>query len=127
MADERVERIRKTLLTLREDMLSDVRQKNAEAAELRDEGVPDVADLGLTDQLSESLHLLSDGKREEVRRIDEAIERLEKGTYGVCLECGEEIEPERLQLRPHTRYCVACKEALERLELRRSGVTKGTL
>jgi DnaK suppressor protein len=127
MADERTELIRKTLLTLREDLLADVRRKNAEAAELRDEGVPDVADLGLTDHLGEYLHLLGDSRREEVRRIDEALERLEKGMYGVCAECGEEIEAERLQLRPHTRYCVACKEALERLEERRSGVTKGTL
>jgi DnaK suppressor protein len=62
-----------------------------------------------------------------VRKIDEALERLERGTYGVCLECGEEIEPERLRLRPHTRFCVACKEGLERLEVQRSGVVKGTL
>jgi hypothetical protein len=42
MTDERTNRIRKGLLGLREDLLAEVKRKNAEAADLRDEGVPDV-------------------------------------------------------------------------------------
>lgn len=127
MANERLEDVRKRLLTLREDLLAEVRRKNSEAAELRDEGVPDVADSGLTDNLSEFLHLLSDSKREEILKIDEAIERLDKGRYGLCLECGEEIDRERLELRPFTRYCIDCKIELEQREILRSGPGKGTV
>ena len=40
--------------------------------------------------------------------IDEAVERLADGTYGVCERCGEQIPDERLEVRPTARTCVAC-------------------
>lgn len=127
MRKQRLETIRKRLIGMREDLLEEIRRKNAEAASLRDEGVPDIADQGLTDNLGEFLHLLSDSKREEIMKIDEALERLRVGTYGQCLECGEPIDIERLELRPNTRFCVSCKEQLERREALKAGPGKGTL
>lgn len=121
------ETIRNRLLELREGMLDEIRRKNDEAARLTDEGVPDVADLGVTDNLKEFLHLLSDSKREELLRIDEALERLEQGVYGFCQECEEPIDPERLVVRPHTRYCISCKQKLESEEERKSAPGKGQL
>lgn len=127
MREQRLESIRKRLIGLREDLLAEVRSKNAEAASLRDEGVADVADLGLTDNLGELLHLLSDSKREEIMNIDEALERLRQGRYGQCLECGEMIDIERLELRPYTRFCIACKTEREKEESLRAGPGRGTL
>lgn len=127
MIKERLETMRKGLLDLREDLLAEIRVKNAEAAMLIDEGVADVADQGLTDTLKEFLHLLSDSKREELLKIDEAMERLQGGSYGLCLECQAPIDIERLELRPYTRHCVACKEKLEEEELRKKGPGLGTL
>jgi DnaK suppressor protein len=40
--------------------------------------------------------------------IDEAIARLDDGTYGVCEECGGEIAPERLEALPYSRLCIQC-------------------
>lgn len=37
--------------------------------------------------------------------VDAALERIEEGSYGRCAACGKEIEPERLEARPATRYC----------------------
>lgn len=127
MRDERLEAIRRQLLQVREDLLSELRQKNAEAAALVDEGVADPGDQGLLDRLKEVLHLLGDSRREEILRADEALMRLEQGNYGQCLQCGEAIPLERLELRPHTRFCVACKEALEREEKLKAGPGQGTL
>ncbi|HEY7746148.1 MAG TPA: TraR/DksA family transcriptional regulator [Desulfuromonadales bacterium] len=127
MREQRLETIRKRLIGLREDLLAEVRSKNAEAASLRDEGVADVADLGLTDNLSELLHLLSDSKREEIMNIDEALERLRQGRYGQCLGCGEQIDIERLELRPNTRFCIDCKTRMEKAENLKAGPGKGTL
>jgi len=121
------ETVRNRLLGLREGLLDEIRRKNDEAARLTDEGVPDVADLGVTDNLKEFLHLLSDSKREELLRIDDALERLENGAYGFCQECEEPIAPERLKVRPHTRYCISCKEKLEGEEERKSAPGKGQL
>src|SRR5215510_1628425 len=45
-----------------------------------------------------------------LQAIEEALYRLEKGTYGVCRDCGEEIAPARLNAIPWTRVCITCKE-----------------
>lgn len=42
-------------------------------------------------------------------RLDEALRRIEKSEYGVCLGCGKQIPRERLKYVPHTRWCVKCK------------------
>src|SRR5687767_15818121 len=45
-----------------------------------------------------------------LQAIEEALFRMEKGTYGVCRDCGEEIAPARLNAIPWTRVCITCKE-----------------
>jgi len=127
MNEERLQNIRTRLIGLREELLGEIRSKNAEAADLRDEGVADIADQGLTDNLSELLHLLSDSKRQEIMQIDEALDRLQEGRYGQCLGCGEKIDIQRLELRPYTRFCISCKESLEQSDELRAGPGKGTL
>jgi DnaK suppressor protein len=45
-----------------------------------------------------------------LQAIEEALWRLEKGTYGICRDCGEPIAPARLKAIPWTRVCITCKE-----------------
>ena len=45
-----------------------------------------------------------------LRAIEEAIHRLDQGTYGICMDCEEEIKAARLDAVPWTRVCIACKE-----------------
>jgi DnaK suppressor protein len=45
-----------------------------------------------------------------LRAIEEALLRVEQGTYGICTDCEEEIKPLRLEAVPWTRVCIACKE-----------------
>jgi len=47
-------------------------------------------------------------------RIDEALERIEEGGYGVCAECEEDIPEPRLELLPYAQYCVKCQDRIER-------------
>jgi DnaK suppressor protein len=42
--------------------------------------------------------------------IEEALARIDKGTYGVCRDCGEPVAPARLRAIPWTRVCISCKE-----------------
>ncbi len=44
-----------------------------------------------------------------LNHLDKALERIEKGTYGICIFCGNEIPEDRLEEVPHTRHCVPCK------------------
>ena len=45
-----------------------------------------------------------------LQAIEEALVRIEKGTYGICRDCGEPIAPARLEAIPWTRVCIACKQ-----------------
>ncbi len=52
-----------------------------------------------------------------VKKIDEAIERIDEGTFGECESCEEDIEIRRLEARPTATLCIQCKEDQERREL----------
>ena len=45
-----------------------------------------------------------------LQAIEEALARIDKGTYGVCRDCGEQIAEPRLHAIPWTRVCISCKE-----------------
>ncbi len=52
-----------------------------------------------------------------IKKIRQALERIENQTYGVCDQCEEDISLKRLEARPVTSKCIECKEMEERLEL----------
>jgi len=45
-----------------------------------------------------------------LQAIEEALYRMEKGTYGICRDCGDPISPARLEAIPWTRVCISCKQ-----------------
>lgn len=50
----------------------------------------------------------------EIREIDEALERVRDGTFGVCEECGQAVPEARLEAIPYARLCAACQLKEER-------------
>jgi len=54
---------------------------------------------------------------EKLRRIMDALDRLDHASYGICEECGTEINEKRLQVMPFAAYCLECQEALEDREV----------
>ncbi len=46
-------------------------------------------------------------------QVNAALERLDKGTYGICQRCGQQINPERLEALPSAAYCITCQSAIE--------------
>ena len=52
-----------------------------------------------------------------IKKIDEALKRIDEGNFGECETCGEDIEVRRLEARPTATLCVACKEEEERAEI----------
>ena len=59
---------------------------------------------------------IRDRERKLIAKIDEAIERIDDGSYGKCEECGGEIGLERLRARPVTTLCIDCKSLQEAQE-----------
>jgi DnaK suppressor protein len=61
---------------------------------------------------------IRDRERKLISKIDEAIGRIEDGSYGKCEECGGDIGVERLKARPVTTFCIDCKSLQEAEERR---------
>ncbi|MDH4184896.1 MAG: RNA polymerase-binding protein DksA [Nitrospinota bacterium] len=59
---------------------------------------------------------LRDRERKLIKKIDEALLRLDSGEFGVCEECGDDISLNRLKARPMATLCIACKESQEQGE-----------
>jgi DnaK suppressor protein len=57
-------------------------------------------------------------KSEQLDLIDQALEKLAAGTYGICAECGCEIPLRRLAVQTDTSYCVACQDEMDRIKKR---------
>ncbi len=76
--------------------------------------VPDhMADVG-TDNFEREFTLgLIQNEEEELREIDAALERLEKGTFGICEVCEKPIPKSRLKIIPYARLCIECKKGEE--------------
>lgn len=73
----------------------------------------DDMDRAEADYEQEVSFLLKSKTQNEIRHIDEALNRIKKKEYGLCAECGEDIPKKRLQIQPYTIHCVECQEELE--------------
>jgi RNA polymerase-binding protein DksA len=101
MLEDRRREIQDKLRSLRESL-------PAEVGEVRD-----AEEQSVDDFVQEVDFALMQMKSETLRKIDEAIQRLEQGGYGICVECGAEIAPARLQAVPFAAACRSCQEAKE--------------
>jgi DnaK suppressor protein len=81
-------------------------------------GVLDAAESSEADIQDEIEFALIQMKAETLNKIEEALHRLEEGTFGYCFECGEEISERRLRALPFAVRCKDCEEAKEVAEQR---------
>ena len=97
-----------TLLKRRAELTGDL----AEIEDKLDDPMPkDWEDRASERQGDEVLEALGQADLDELRRIDAALERINAGTYGVCVRCGEDISEERLDAVPTTPLCRNCAGA----------------
>jgi DnaK suppressor protein len=115
MNKEQLEHFRNILNTWKRDLMVEV---DRTVLHMKDEAAnfPDPNDRA-TQESEFSLELRTrDRERKLIRKIDEAIKRIEDGSYGYCLETGEEIGIKRLEARPVATLCVEAQERRERRE-----------
>jgi RNA polymerase-binding transcription factor DksA len=78
------------------------------STELVVERSPDWEDLATEREGDEVLEGMGNAGLLEIRRIEAALARSETGDYGICATCGQDIEPERLDVLPDTPFCRSC-------------------
>ena len=90
-----------------------IRDSRTESPNSPSQGVLDAAESSEADIQDEIEFALIQMKAETLNKIEEALRRLEEGTFGYCFECGEEISERRLRALPFAVRCKDCEEARE--------------
>ena len=109
-----LKKTREALVARKEQILKQLNEEVKEGKEAAlDEGM-DTYDLASEERSREINLILSDRDRDKLQAIEDALERIEDSSYGICEQCEEEIAPERLEALPFTRLCVSCQSEMER-------------
>ena len=105
---------RDKLLEMRRQVLREIDNDLKQGREgAKDDGM-DTYDLASEERDREISFILSDREREKVLAIQEALERIEDGSYGICESCESDIAPGRIEALPFTRLCVNCQSDREK-------------
>ena len=97
-------------------MLQDILKKGEETIEDMTDTVEvyaDPADRATAESDRAFTLRLRDRERRLIKKVKEALDRIDDGTYGECVECGEDISVARLKARPVTTLCIKCKSKQE--------------
>ena len=114
MQPEKLARFKAILLAELQQRTEHVRDDQAAALELSDDGVKDTVDMSLMDVNKEMALRLGERESQMIADIDQALLRIEEGSYGKCARCGKLIDERRLEALPTARYDAACQEIIER-------------
>ena len=114
---EELAALREKLIEERNRLTAEYRQDVTEARAIQQEGLEDFEELASMDTDRERLLLHSEQDRERLLLIEEALQRMTDGTYGVCLLCSEPIPLDRLRQVPWARYGTSVQEKIERGEI----------
>jgi DnaK suppressor protein len=101
------------LLDMKSQVLRGIRNDLKEDREGQKDDGRDTYDVASEERDREINYLLTDRDRGKLQSIDQALERIEQGTYGICESCEGEITAERLKAMPFTRLCVQCQSERE--------------
>jgi DnaK suppressor protein len=107
------EAFRKKLVDHQKEILNLYERDLKVGQEASDDGTEDIVDRANNSYNREFMFALSDTERLMLLEIEDALERLDGGGYGTCLNCSDDIPKARLRAVPWTRYCIDCQEQAE--------------
>lgn len=114
LTKKELERYRKLLEEKKRSLSADLAKTRVAEEETTEESTQDIADKAVSSYTREFLYSLSDTDRNTLVLIDQALARIEEGSYGLCLHCGSAMAEKRLNAVPWTPYCVECQELSEK-------------
>jgi len=103
---EELERERAEIANKSKIALEEIRSENERGG--RDSGDESTEERGTSAMLR-----MKDREKQQLTKVNRALERMEDGTYGECMECGEPIPEGRVRARPAALFCIGCKEQRE--------------
>ena len=128
MNRDRYSELKRILEERRREIMEQVQEKirdvRTEGANNPNQGVLDAVESSEADIQDDIEFALIQMKSETLNKIEEALHRLEDGTFGYCFECGEEISERRLRALPFAVRCKNCEEARESAQQRERMMTQ---
>lgn len=114
MDQEKLKYFTKLVLKERERILRGLSNVQEDLEETSEETLIEEIDRAFSSEGRELLSSFVDRHTEGLEAVNQALERIREGTYGICVRCGREISEERLEAIPTASLCLSCQQELER-------------
>jgi len=111
-----LEKFRRLLDAQREQLIGNARKAVTGDIHLDPDDFPDEIDTASSEVNLAFLGRLRERERGLLAKIEEALAKMDRGVYGLCQNCGEEIGMKRLEARPVAELCIDCKGEQEKIE-----------
>ena len=109
-----LEKYRRLLVEKKNILSAELAKSRSAEEEATDELTQDIADKAVSSYTREFLYSLNDTERNTLIQIDQALGRIEDGSYGFCMNCGVPMIEKRLNAVPWAPHCVECQELAEK-------------
>jgi DnaK suppressor protein len=96
-----------------EDLTKSIKRGRLAADEIKVENTEDEGDLAIISHARELFYNLQEGVLARLRSIEEAMEAVDRGQYGECIRCDDDINEKRLEVVPWATMCLRCQEEVE--------------
>ena len=114
MSKKELEKYRRLLDDKKASLSQEIAKTRSAEEETTEESTQDIADKAVSSYTREFLYSLTDGERGTLLQIDEALVRVDEGSFGFCTNCGQPMAEKRLTAVPWAPYCVDCQELAEK-------------
>ena len=108
-----LQHFRELLVKKRQELMRAYSISKGDSQSDLDNGTEDYVDYAVNSYAREFLLSLTELERKQLLLVEEALGRIDRGEYGRCQQCGEEINRKRLEVQPWARHCVRCQELEE--------------
>jgi len=105
---------RELLLKKRQDLMRAYAISKGDSQAELDNGTEDYVDYAVNSYAREFLLSLTEMDRKQLLLVEEALNRIDRGEFGYCQQCNEDINPKRLEVQPWARHCLPCQELEEK-------------
>ncbi|HZQ67396.1 MAG TPA: TraR/DksA family transcriptional regulator [Terriglobales bacterium] len=113
MDQQFMQQLKKRLEAARQQLSREANRKAEEGRDLGPEGAQDPADRAEATYEREILFSQSENETQLLQMVNGALDRMNDGTYGMCLNCGRDIEAKRLEAVPWAHFCINCQKQKE--------------
>jgi len=113
MDAKKIEAARRRLSLEHEKLMKWIHRSRLAAEEIKLENTEDEGDLATISHDRDLLYNLHEGGFTRLRFVQEALKALDRGQYGECVTCGNDINEKRLEAVPWATMCILCQEAAE--------------